>query len=333
MTENEERSDVHDLNFGQQYTVRTAGRDALIGWIALCKIMIPVSLFVSFLEWIGAIPYLSVALEPLMGITGLPGECGIIWAIALLVNIYAALAAFSTLAATGVLELTVAQASTLGSLILFAHGLLVEGAIARNAGLKFYESCMLRVGAALMYGSFLHNLYHALDLFQEPAAVRWTAPVLEEPGIAEWLIGECRTLLFLLFIVVILHLVIWGARRLGVVSTLERFLRPLLGSMGIGPSATFFVVIGLILGISYGGAILFAEVNAGRINANCARRSMILLCLVHSIFEDTLLMALIGGEIFSLLILRSLFSIILMLALFRVSAALHSSTPGEQLTP
>ena len=55
---------------------------------ALVKIMVPVLIIVKLLDAFGASHYLSLVLSPLMEFVGLPAEMGIVWAAAILVNIY-----------------------------------------------------------------------------------------------------------------------------------------------------------------------------------------------------------------------------------------------------
>jgi hypothetical protein len=283
------------------------------GWLLLCKILIPVSLIVSALQYFGIIEPMADVLAPVMNFVGLPGETGIIWATALLVNIYAALATFAALAAGG-LELSIAQSSVLGAMILFAHALPVEGGIARLAGVKMWESCLLRILAALTYGFLLHTGYRIAGVFQETAVVRWS-PSEPVRTIAEWSTREAQQLLIILAILTALNVALWLARRFGIVGLLERLLRPPLRLLGIGESACFLIVIGLVLGITFGGALVHAETKGGHVEPQAARRAMIFLCLCHSFFEDTILMLLIGGEFLGVFAFRLAFCSLAMISL------------------
>ena len=100
---------------------------------SLYKIMIPMLICVKIAEELGAISILSDWLSPLMTLLGLPEEMGLVWATTILTNIYAGLLVFMDSGAS----LTIAQASVLGTLLLFAHSLPLEAAITKKAGVSF----------------------------------------------------------------------------------------------------------------------------------------------------------------------------------------------------
>ena len=79
----------------------------------------------------GAIPYLAKFLEPLTNFIGIDGSLGLVWMAAMLVNIYAGMAAFASLQA--IFDYTVAETTILGLIILIAHSLPIEVAIARQS--------------------------------------------------------------------------------------------------------------------------------------------------------------------------------------------------------
>ena len=54
----------------------------------LLKILIPVSIIVKILEVFGLIEVVASYISGVMGVMGLPGEFGLVWATAMLTNIY-----------------------------------------------------------------------------------------------------------------------------------------------------------------------------------------------------------------------------------------------------
>ena len=68
-------------------TLKEAGSTTLI----LFKILIPISIIIKILAELGAIEIIGEALTPAMGVIGLPGEFGLVWATAMLTNIYGGL--------------------------------------------------------------------------------------------------------------------------------------------------------------------------------------------------------------------------------------------------
>ena len=82
-----------------------------IFWI-LFKVILPVVIIIRVLELIGAIPFLAKFLEPLTSFIGIDGSLGLVWMAAILVNIYAGLAAFASLQA--IFDYTIAETKILG---------------------------------------------------------------------------------------------------------------------------------------------------------------------------------------------------------------------------
>ena len=76
-------------------------KDTTNSAVGLYKIMIPVSIAVKLLQYLGWINVLGDALAPVMKWIGLPGACGIIWATTMVTNIYGGMMAFYSLAIQG----------------------------------------------------------------------------------------------------------------------------------------------------------------------------------------------------------------------------------------
>ena len=139
----------------------------------LLKITIPIVIITKILEEFGLISVLSSLLEPVMNLIGLPGSLGLVWATAILTNLYGAMVVFATLAAD--LELTTAQVTVICSVMLIAHSLPLELAITKKAGAPFTPIAVLRLFGAFIYGFVLHITCQVLQLWQEPATIIFTA--------------------------------------------------------------------------------------------------------------------------------------------------------------
>src|SRR5690606_27549195 len=122
---------------------------------------------------------------------GLPACMVIVRETAELTSIYTALAIFADLSPT--IPLTVAQVSVLGTLILLAHSLPVEGAVAKATGVAWPATLLIRLGGALVLGSALNLFYSATGALQEPAAMLWR-PDVHDPSLLAWALGQIRAL-------------------------------------------------------------------------------------------------------------------------------------------
>ena len=112
-----------------------------------CAFRVNVSIIVKILEYYGAIEIIGENLGPAMGVVGLPGEFGLVFATAMIANIYGALIVFFTLSLQ--YTYTVAQVTILACMMLIAHTLPVEGRIAQKAGVRLWYTLSLRILGAL----------------------------------------------------------------------------------------------------------------------------------------------------------------------------------------
>lgn len=136
-------------------------REIISVTLTLFKIMIPIILIIKVVEEMGGIIILSNVLSPLMETVGLPKEMGLVWATTLLTNIYGGLIVFINTD----MPLSVAQVSILGSMMLLAHSLPIEAAIAKKAGVNLSITLLIRVGGVLcLRGCFIKPIKQEITL-------------------------------------------------------------------------------------------------------------------------------------------------------------------------
>src|SRR5690606_11229576 len=110
--------------------------------------------------------------------------------------------------------------------------------------------------------------------------------------------------------------------RLGVTAFLSHALAPLLRHLGIGPQAGPVVIIGALLGLAYGGALIIQEARSGKLSPRDIVLSLLFLCLCHSIIEDTLLLAAFGADFVAITLGRVIFAVLVMVVISRLVAAM-----------
>jgi hypothetical protein len=280
--------------------------------LELFKIMVPVIIAVKVLQELGLIRYLAMPLGPLMQWVGLPAEMGLVWATAMANNLYGAIIVFLSLVEES--PVNGAQATVLCTMMLVAHALPVELRIAQASGTRLLFQAVLRIGSALVIGWLLKAVYSVFGLLQGPAAILFRPDADgtgHAPSLAAWAVGEVRTLLSIFIIITTLFLLMRILEKAGVIGLLNRLLRPVLKLLGIGPKASAIAVIGLTMGISYGGGLIIHEARSGRAHRKDIFYALTLMGLSHALIEDTLLMMTIGGDLSGILWGRLLFSLIL----------------------
>ncbi|MFP4672812.1 MAG: hypothetical protein ACLFMR_09655 [Desulfohalobiaceae bacterium] len=290
-------------------------REAVQISLLLFKIMIPVLILVRLLQELGWISYLALPLEPLMGLVGLPSEMGLVWATALVNNIYGAAVVFLSLEAE--YSLSVAQVTVLSTMILVAHALPVEVRIAQEAGTRFIFQALMRVAGALALGFILHFLYSLTGSLQQESALFWQGEIQHSPGWGEWALEQLRNLGFIFCIILALLSLLRILNRLRVTELLVWILKPLLRFLGIGKEAAPLAIVGMTMGLTYGGGLIIHEAKSGRVQPKDVFASLTLMGLTHSLIEDTLLMLMLGGHLSGILFARLIFSLLLIALLVR----------------
>jgi hypothetical protein len=281
----------------------------------LFKIILPVSIITRLMQQWGLIDHIGIFLAPVMRLVGLPGEMSLVWAASMITNIYGGMVVFASLAPG--LELTVAQVSVLGAMILVAHSLPIELMIAQKAGARLPVILVIRVLGALMLGWLLKHVYALTGTLGQASHTMWIPPVVN-PGWAAWAMAELRNLLLIFMIILALLAMMALLKKLGIINLLVRMMGPILKLLGISREAAPLTIIGMTMGISYGGGLIINEARAGTVAKKDLFTSITLMSLCHSLFEDTMLMVLIGGHLSALLWGRLFFALLVTVLLIKL---------------
>jgi len=281
----------------------------------LFRIMVPVIIVVKVLDELGLVSFIAAAFTPVMRLVGLPGEMGLVWATAVITNMYGGIVVFATIAPD--LHLTTAQITVMACMILVAHSMPVETTIARKAGIRMRFMVPFRLISALMLGIILHQIYRIGGFLQGPGELLWEASP-SDGSLGEWALSQLRNLGMIFMIVLLLIILMKIFDKVGLTRLLSRALRPVLSSMGIGESATAITMVGMILGISYGGGLIIRDVTSGKMSSRDVFFSLSLMGLSHAIVEDSLLMMSLGASITGVLLARVVFTWLLITLLVRL---------------
>ena len=291
-------------------------KEACSTTVTLLKIMIPISIIVKILDYYGLIDVIGNYLSPVMGVVGLPGEFGLVWATAMVTNIYGALVVFFNLSLVN--TYSVSQVTILACMILVAHTLPIEARIAQKAGVRLWFTVFFRVFCAFIFGLMLSIIFSTFGLLQNNNKILWQ-PSIENPTLTQWILGELRNYIMIFLIILGLLLFMKILKNIGIIDKLNNFLKPSLRFMGMSKNAAPIAIIGTTLGLSYGGALIIKEAKSKVLSKKDVFYSLSLMDLNHSMIEDTLLMLAIGASIVGVLIGRALFTIIIMIILIKIT--------------
>lgn len=296
---------------------REAGQVSL----RLFKIMIPILIGVKILQEAGLIAYLAMPLDPVMRIMGLPGETGLVWATALINNLYSGIIVFLSLSDS--MQLSTAQVTVLSTVMLVAHSLPIEVKIAQAAGTRFPFQLLSRIGGALVLGWMLHLAYSLTGTLQQANTLFWQGDVpAQPPPLPAWAMGQVENLALIFCIILVLVALMRIMHKLRIVDGLTWILRPVLRFLGIGREAATLTIIGMVMGLTYGGGLIIQESRSGTVEPRDVFASLTLMGLTHSLIEDTLLLTMIGAHLSGILWARLLFSLVAVAGLVRLLSLL-----------
>jgi hypothetical protein len=291
--------------------------------LILIKIVVPISIVTKLMNDWGIIAYIGLVLGPVMECVGLPGSMGLVWATAMITNLYAAMIVFSSLVSAE--HLTVAQVTIIATMMLVAHALPIELRIAQKAGPRLRFMLMLRIIGALLIGLLLNQIYSRSGFLQTEFIALWN-PDINDPSWKTWAIDQIRTILSVYVIILLLLFIVRLLAWLRITDLLTRMLEPILRMMGMSKDAAPITIIGMTMGIGYGGGLIIREAQSGTLSRKDIFFSLSFMGLMHSMIEDTLLMLLLGGHISGVLIFRFLFAILVVFVMVRLMRRVSDRT-------
>jgi len=297
-------------------------KDTIFTTIQLLKIMIPISIIVKILGEFGLIEILGDFLAPVMNTIGLPGDFGLVWATAMVTNIYGGMVVFFNFSIEN--SYTVAQVTILGTMILLAHSLPVEVRITQKAGVKAWYMIILRVLGAFLLGWILSVVFTIFNLHQNKSILLWK-PGYSNPSLFYWIIGEIRNYIMIFLIIFTLMILMRILKKSGVIDHLNNAIKPLLRFLGMSKDVAPITIIGMTLGLAYGGGLIIKESKSGIISKKDLFLSLSFMGMSHSMIEDTLLMVAIGASLTGVIVGRIVFTIIVIYVLIKIIKRLSTS--------
>ena len=275
--------------------------------ITLFKIMIPTLIIVKMLQELGLDMVLVSIMTPAMALMDLPAEMALVLTTTMLTNPYAGLLVAAGLPAS--FDLTVGQASNIALFMLFAHSLPVEGMISRRAGVRLRVVLTVRVGGALVCCSLLASLFQATGWFSAPAHLN-LPNYAQTPDLAGWLVNQFWALVFIQIIIILLVFFLEILKIIGVEKLIAHMLTPVLRFMKISQRGATIAIVGVTLGVGFGSGLLLRDVATGTIDKKDVFGVVCFINLLHSVFEDTAVVMLLGPSLIIVLGARFIFALL-----------------------
>ena len=136
-----------------------------------------------------------------------------------------------------------------------------------------------------------------------------------DPSLVGWLKTQLLSLVMIQLIIIILLVFLEILRLIGVERLMQWLLGPFLSAMHIGDRASTIAIVGVTLGLGFGGGLLIKDVETGTIAKKDVFGVVCFINLLHSIFEDTAIVMLMGPSLVIVLGFRLIFAFALIYAI------------------
>lgn len=273
---------------------KKSGRTTL--W--LLKIILPISLLVRFMDYFGVLAVMADFLDPVFVFMGLPGSTAIVFITSIFLPLYAPLAIITSM------TITLRELTILALMCQISHNLPVESAIQAKTGTSFWGMTVLRIVTSIIVGLVLN-----LILPQEMGM-----PVFAQTGMAAmtsvgdvlllWLKSSLQIALLIVVIVFALNVLYNLLEAYKLIPRLSKGIEPLLRLFGLPVSTGFLWLIGYIVGLAYGGALMMDQMKEGKVTRTDASLLNYHLAVSHSVLEDNLLFVALGVSVWWILGVR-----------------------------
>lgn len=283
--------------------IKDAVRPSLKTSMWLLKIMIPISLAVRLLQYYGVIEWCAQWLNPVFQYIGLPGASAIAFLTGASVTTYACLAVMLSM------ELTLREATILSIMVLICHALPMECAVVKKVGSKPFRMAVIRIAGAFLAAVYLNLVLPAMDTPFGGAATDVVAEVMTLTDVlCDWLLSSVRISLMIFGIIYSLMVVQQVMENFNIMVKLVRPLEPIMVFFGLPRHSAYLWLIGNVLGISYGSAMMIEMEDNGLITKEEANQVNYHLVMNHSMLEDTMVFATSGVSAIWILSTRILFA-------------------------
>ena len=270
----------------------------------LTKIMLPITIGVAILNYLGVITWISNQISPMFDLMGLPGKAGLVLVTSMLSNLYSAIAVMATLG------FDLRSITILSVMCLIAHNLILETMVQQKAGAKASLIVPLRITASLIMGFILNWL---LPEQMTGNLMFDSSPEIPQSWSAlfkDWFTTTIPLTLKMAAMIISLNLLQSLLREFGVVDLLIYPLQPFMKLFGLDRSTSFLWIVANMIGLAYGGAVLINEAQKNNVTPKDAVLFNTHIALSHSLLEDTLIFVAIGVGVGWLIIPRMCFAII-----------------------
>lgn len=273
----------------------------------LGKIIFPVTVIVTILQYTSVLPWVIEMVTPLMSLLGLSGDAAIPLVIGNFLNLYAAIGAILSI------DLTVKEVFIIAVMLSFSHNLLIETGVALKVGVKLWIVLVVRLGLAFVSAIVINLVWdggseiarYGMISAQQEQPTGWLAITLE--GMEKAGMG----ILQIAIIIIPLMIVIQILKDLKWLDVFSKWISPFTRMLGMKENTSMTLATGLLIGLAMGAGVMIQAVKEDGVSKKDATIAFIFLVACHAIIEDTLIFIPLGIPVLPLLLIRVVVAILL----------------------
>jgi hypothetical protein len=281
-------------------TLKNGLKAGLLTTWTLGKVIFPITLIVTMLQFTPVLPFIIDLVAPLMGLFGLSGDAAIPLVLGNALNLYAGIAGILSL------DLTVKEVFILAVMLSFSHNIFIETSVALKVGVKLWVVLVVRFGLAALSGILINLVWKGGgEIAQYGFAPK--AAAVPENWLEIFLFGlekAASGVLQLAMIVIPLMIAIQILKDKQYLHRFSNTLGPLTRLLGIQKNASLTLASGLIFGLAMGAGVMIQAVKEDGVSKKDATLAFIFLVACHAVVEDTLIFIPLGIPVWPLLLVR-----------------------------
>jgi Fe2+ transport system protein B len=253
----------------------------------LLKIILPISLLVSFLQYWGVIAQIAALLAPVFNVLGLPGESAVVFISSIFLPLYGPIAIISTL------SLQIREITILAIMCLISHNLIMETAIQKKTGSSAIAIFIIRLVSSFT-AAYVLNLLLPAHLGVSHASQMSVIYPNVLIMLNDWIKNAGSLSLKIALIIGGLMILQSVLKEFRIINFISKVFAPFMRIMGLSADSSFLWFIAQTLGLTYGSVVMIEEVENKEITLRSANRLNYHIAINHSLLEDTLLFVAIG---------------------------------------
>lgn len=273
----------------------------------LGKIIFPVTLIITILQYTPVLPWVIDIVTPLMSLLGLSGEAAIPLVLGNFLNLYAAIGAILSI------DLTVKEVFIIAVMLSFSHNLFIETGVALKVGVKLWIVLVVRLGLAFLSAIVINLVWqggseiaqYGMIPAQQQQPTGWFAIILE--AIEKAGMG----ILQIAVIIIPLMIAIQILKDLKWLDVFSNWISPFTRMLGMKENTSMTLAAGLLIGLAMGAGVMIQAVKEDGVSKKDATIAFIFLVACHAVIEDTLIFIPLGIPVLPLLIIRVVVAILL----------------------